>query len=136
MKIDPGFQYDLFRFVLSGVRSPAMEDWLGNPDGIDPESSYAYCNRGSARRRLADYEGAIEDLTRAIELRPDYALAYNNRGYARMRSGDPEGAIDDYGEAIRLGDSGFPSYSLAMTYRNRAKAHRMVGEVELAVWVV
>lgn len=114
------------------------EDFHGAVDaytlalGIDPESSYAYCNRGSSRRRLADYEGAIEDLTRAIELRPDYALAYNNRGYAYMRSGEPESAIMDYDEAIRLGDKAFPSYSLAMTYRNRARAYRMLGDYDQA----
>ena len=31
--------------------------------------------------------------------------------------------------AIELGDAGFPSYSVAMTYKNRAKAYRALGRI-------
>ena len=35
-----------------------------------------------------DYDFAIADLTRTIELRPDYALAYELRGEAYQKKGD------------------------------------------------
>lgn len=99
---------------------------------LDSGLAYAYCNRGSAKRRLGDYDGAIRDLTRAVRIRDDYALAYNNRGFARMRNGDPEGAVEDFTRALSLGDSSFPSYSVGMTYRNRAKAYRILGKISEA----
>jgi tetratricopeptide (TPR) repeat protein len=99
---------------------------------VDPELAYAYCNRGSARRRLQDSNGAILDLSQAIRLNPDYALAFNNRGYARLKQRDPEGAVADFDKAIELGDTGSGSYQLSMTYRNRAKAHRELNNDEQA----
>jgi Flp pilus assembly protein TadD len=48
-------------------------------------------------------EGAVQDYTEAIRLKPDYATAYSDRSIARRAKGDVEGALQDYNEAIRLG---------------------------------
>ncbi|MCD6490503.1 MAG: tetratricopeptide repeat protein [Thermodesulfobacterium sp.] len=40
----------------------------------------AYYNRGNAYLNKGEYDLAIKDLTKAIELNPNYAAAYNNRG--------------------------------------------------------
>ncbi len=124
--------------LAAGDRRFDAKDFNGAIDAysqalvVDPELAYAYCNRGSARRRVQDFNGAILDLTQAIRLKPDYALAFNNRGYARLKHGDPEGAVADFDLAIQYGDTGSASYQLSMTYRNRAKAYRELGDDELA----
>lgn len=72
---------------------------------ITPDDSYVYYvynNRGWAKREQGDYTGAIEDFTRAIELKPDDAYAYTNRAGVKRELDDYNGAIEDYNQAIKL----------------------------------
>jgi tetratricopeptide (TPR) repeat protein len=62
----------------------------------------AFNNRGSARYKEGDLDGAIKDYNEAIRLKPDHADAYYNRGVASHSQGNLDGAIKDYTEAIRL----------------------------------
>lgn len=68
---------------------------------IEPHS-WAYNNRGIARRDLGDIQGAMADFNRAIELDPDYAAAYDSRGNARRDLGDRQGATADFNRATEL----------------------------------
>ena len=69
---------------------------------VEPNDADAFNNRGNVRRAKGDVDGAIQDYTEAIRLKPDYVLAFNNRGNVRHAKGDVEGALQDYNEAIRL----------------------------------
>ncbi|MCU4139364.1 MAG: hypothetical protein MW690_001296 [Methanophagales archaeon] len=51
---------------------------------------------------LNEYEQAIEDFSKAIELNPNYAGAYYNRGIAYAKLNQHERAIEDYNKAIEL----------------------------------
>ena len=62
---------------------------------------------------LKDYNGAIADYTKAIELNPNYANAYYNRGISKHNLKDYNGAISDYNKAIEID----PNYANA--YYNR-----------------
>ncbi|VVB65742.1 Photosystem I assembly protein Ycf3 [Candidatus Gugararchaeum adminiculabundum] len=73
----------------------------------------SYKNRGSADNSIGDYEQAIEDFTRAIEIDPKSAGAYNNRGTAYYMMKDFRRAVDDCTEAIRLA----PEFSSAHNNR-------------------
>jgi serine/threonine protein kinase len=66
------------------------------------KSATAYIERGLARYKAEDYQGAIKDYDEAIRLNPDDADTFYNRGLARYSSKDNQGAIEDYNEAIRL----------------------------------
>jgi tetratricopeptide (TPR) repeat protein len=57
---------------------------------LDPNSADAYNNRGTAYDDLKEYERAIEDYNKAIELDPNYALAYDNREIARSKLEDQQ----------------------------------------------
>ncbi|MDZ8187916.1 MAG: tetratricopeptide repeat protein [Nostoc sp. ChiSLP02] len=67
-----------------------------------------------------NYEGAVQDFNRLIELEPQNALAYNKRGDAYYRLGDYEQAQADSSQAISLNpqdanayyDRGFALYEL------------------------
>jgi tetratricopeptide (TPR) repeat protein len=56
---------------------------------------------GLSTRNLQQYQRAIEDYDRAIQLKPDYADAYNNRGNAYSDLKQHQRAIEDYDRAIQ-----------------------------------
>ena len=76
---------------------------------------------------MGDYEGAIADYDRAIEINPQHANAYNNRGIAKNKMGDYEGAIADYDRAIEIN----PQYTIA--YNNRGNTKNDMGDYEGAI---
>lgn len=76
----------------------------------------AYNSRGNAYDREGDYDRAIADFTKAIELDAKDAAAYNNRGISYRHEGEDDRAIADYTKAIELD----PQYANA--YVNRGNA--------------
>src|SRR5262245_11133397 len=58
--------------------------------------------RGESLSAAHDYDGAMAEYTKAIQLKPDYAEAYNDRGFAYYLKGQAEQAISDFTQAIRL----------------------------------
>ena len=77
----------------------------------------AYTNRGNAYLGKKDYDRAIADYNKAIELEPKLAAAYANRGLAYGAKGDIDGAIADLDKAIDLNPK------LAHAYANRGLAY-------------
>ena len=63
-----------------------------------------------------DFDRAIEDFNKAIDLKPDYAKAYYNRGIAYGDKGDFDRAIEDFNKAIDLN----PDYAKAYYSRGIA----------------
>jgi tetratricopeptide (TPR) repeat protein len=62
----------------------------------------AYNNRGAAFMNKGEYDEAIADLDKAIELSPEFAMAYSNRGAAYINKGEYDKAISDSNKAIKL----------------------------------
>ncbi len=81
-----------------------------------PDSSSLYYNRGAAKRKLNNFEGAIEDYSKAIALRPKFIEAMLARGVAKQYLNDGSGALKDY-QAAFTADS-----TCAMAYNNYAIA--------------
>ena len=79
-------------------------------DVIDkyPETGIAYNNRGNVRRDHNDFQGAMGDYNKAIEL--NYSDAYNNRGILRNRMNDPKNAIEDFNRALQGKSNGDIAY--------------------------
>ena len=69
---------------------------------MDPNYIRSYQNRGTVKAVLKNYEGAIEDFSKVIELDSNYAVAYQNRGYAKKGMNDLVGAQKDFDRAIEL----------------------------------
>lgn len=89
--------------------------------------SWAYGNRGTARRAMGDLDGAIADYSRAIELDPREPKGYYNRGSAKQEKNDLDGAIADFSRAIELN----PQYVFA--YNNRGTARLDKGDPDGAI---
>ena len=101
-------------------------------------SAKEYYDSGVVKANSGDYEGAIEDYDKAIEidhryyatayfnrgavkwdLGDDRGEAYYNRGLAKGNLGDYRGAIEDYNKAIKIN----PKFSKAYYGRGVAKGN-------------
>ena len=67
------------------------------------ECAETYYNRGLAHNKNGELDKAIENYTKAIELKPDYADAYYNRGGTWLRIGEREKAKSDLATARNMG---------------------------------
>ena len=93
----------LIQFLGDDPKSP---DFIRNKASKlldqDPRSAEALTGRAWANYELDDYEEAIRDATKAIELCPDAYLPWHIRGASYWQSGKPAKAEPDLSEAIRL----------------------------------
>ena len=83
----------------------------------NPTSGKAWAARAWANYELEDYDAAIADATRAIQLCPDSYLPWHVRGSCHWRTDNPQQAEPDLTEAIRLADG--VQLFLEETYRYR-----------------
>jgi tetratricopeptide (TPR) repeat protein len=87
-----------------------------------------FLRRGMAKKDAgSDWDGAIAEYNKAIELKPDFAEAYFSRGYAKKEKGDLGGAIVDYTKAIEL------KPDFARAYNNRGWCEFLKNDFDSAV---
>ena len=84
-------------------------------------------NRGIIYGKKGQYDQAISDFNKAIEINPRYAEAFYNRGIIYGKKGQYDQAISDLNKAIEIN----PRYALA--YYNKATACEKVGRIREAV---
>ena len=119
-----------------------------------PRSVEDFQKRGEQRYTQGDYDGAISDFTRAVEMSsrlgmqselrgnkwtaaeeaekirvvdPRTATAYVSRGVARLAKGDADGAVLDFNQALAI------SPGLIWAYYNRGTAWLAKGDTERAL---
>ncbi|RKU21976.1 hypothetical protein C6500_05365 [Candidatus Poribacteria bacterium] len=91
------------------------------------ECAETYYNRGLAHSKKGELELAIEDYTKAIELKPDYADAYYRRSKAWLHLGETEKAKADMKTASEIGiNSGT---ALDETLKNYDRAWKTLGNL-------
>ena len=129
--------------------------------GPKPDDAEGFLNRAGARGFNGDMNGAIDDLSRAIDLDPKSEPAVYRRGAFKLQKGDYDGAITDLSRAIEISPSTADYYSdrglaklrkrdndgaivdftraielepkNAIAYRNRALAKNMKGDADGAL---
>ena len=69
-------------------------------------------NSGVEKSDQGNYQGAIADFSRAIEINPQYAAAYQLRGSSKSILGDIQGAIADYTKVIEIDPQDANAYQL------------------------
>jgi tetratricopeptide (TPR) repeat protein len=85
------------------------------------ESASSYYQRGTSHLSLSEYQLAIQDFDRAIELDPNYEGAFYNRGKAYYHLGEYQCAIQDFTRVIELD----PQH--IFTYNKRGKCYQALG---------
>lgn len=90
------------------------------------DNSGIFFFRAKARYYLKDYDKAIVDYNKAIEIKPNFDSAYNNRGFAYDEKGEYDKAIADYNKAIEIN----PKFDAA--YNNRGSSYGKKGEYDKA----
>ncbi len=90
---------------------------------LDRQFADAYNNRAVAFFNQKEYQAAIADLTKSLEIRPS-AFAFNNRGNAYLLLNKTSEGIADLTAALSLSPA-------AETYYNRGQAYQQDNKLDL-----
>ena len=123
--------------VLAAQRVPVWHDsetlWT---DVIAkyPENDGAYNSRGWYYITEKQYDKALPDLNRAVELHPKYLFAHYNRGTVHRKQDRPRMAVSDYNVVLSI-DSTF-----ILAHSDRGNAYFTLGIIDSALldfnWVL
>ena len=68
---------------------------FGYAQQLNLEDASTCLDRGNAYYKKSQYDRAISDYNKAIEINPKYALVYNNRGLAYYGKSEYDRACSD-----------------------------------------
>jgi tetratricopeptide (TPR) repeat protein len=94
---------------------------------VSEKNAKYYYQSGNVKRARGDYQGAIADYTRAIELNPKFDKAYFNRGLTKDNLGDYSAAIADYSKSLEILPNDFDAYN------NRGVSKGKLGDYSAAM---
>lgn len=77
-------------------------DFFGKLIPEENKDAKVYFKNAFIKIKAKDYEGAIKDFDKAIELDPNYVSAYYNRGIVKYNLEDYNGSIKDLTKTIEL----------------------------------
>jgi tetratricopeptide (TPR) repeat protein len=118
--------------TVTPAQSPAQPP---SPSSAGDTVWVQYYDNGKALAKQGNYEQAILEYTKAIELSADNAMIYQNRGDAYLARGDYDKAIVDYTIAIentKTGSSLLDISICGLSYLGRAEAYNKKGDYEKA----
>ena len=111
----------------SNIIQPTNTALTGSTPFQQGEDAKVYFDRGMNYINKGDFERAIIEFDKALQLNPNDAKAYNSRGLALFHTDDINRAITDYNKALQL-DPDF-----AEAYMNRGNAYSQQGDLERAI---
>lgn len=102
---------------------------IDNPATPKDMLPFAYTNRGTCYANKKMPKRALEDLTKAVELKPDYTAAYYNRARILAMLNRHPAAVADLTKAIELTKEGTVK---AIYYKNRGLSYGAMNDLEKA----
>ena len=93
----------VYTIVALGIAATACSSRTSCPKGQDAEKYVKFLDRGRDLVTKGDYVNAIDEFSKAIELKPTLPEAYYERAVAREGSEDYKSALDDLKQAQHLG---------------------------------
>ena len=91
-----------FRVILPIILFFSFSCASTPPKQNESRDAKFYNNRGAAYGEKGQYDQAISDFNRAIEINQRYTMAYNNRGIVYRLKGRYDQAISDFNKAIGI----------------------------------
>ncbi|HEV2705379.1 MAG TPA: serine/threonine-protein kinase [Pyrinomonadaceae bacterium] len=113
----------------------AAEPTRGRSPVTEPRSAAEFYERGNYNFSSRDFERAIADYRRAIELQPEFPSAHNRLGWVLMMKGQVGEAEREFREAIRQSDGNFAAaqYNLGFALQQQGKLEDAIGAYQEAV---
>jgi tetratricopeptide (TPR) repeat protein len=100
---------------------------------------YARYNKGICLRKVGNLDRSVEELKKAVELKPDNPNAHNNLGLSLFERKDFEDALTEYSKAIGCTkiDQGDPNAKqrkdASLHFNNRGLAYYHTGKLTMAL---
>jgi tetratricopeptide (TPR) repeat protein len=110
---------------------PNAEQFLTTAIEESPDTGNYYYWRADTRVRMEQFDAAVADFSRSIELMPQDRASRVGRGVSRLWLGQAQGAVDDL--SIAIGADAKPDRITAWGYRARGLAHAALGAFPAAV---
>jgi len=116
---DPDFLY--LRGIINnsaGRYGKAADDFTAALEsGKNGELYKIYLNRGVAYHFMVDYESAMSDFTKALELNDTAASVYQGRAMLHYEMKDYTAAVEDFNKVLELGqENAAILFNLGMSY--------------------
>lgn len=94
---------------------------------LENPSFQNYFNRGYLNHEIKNYEKALNDYNKAIQIDSISFLAYYNRACLKVDTNDLNGALFDYNKSINLGNNDYKIYF------NRASLKERLNDINGAI---
>jgi len=101
----------------------------GKQEQIESKDAQFYNNRGAIYVAKGQYDQAISDFNKALEIDPNYLFAYNNRGTAYMNKDQYDQAISDFNKVLEIE----PRYAGGAAYYGRAMVYEKKDQYDQAI---
>lgn len=99
-----------------------------------PERAFERLQQGLTYVNLKEYDNALKEFTRAIEIHPQYAAAYANRGLVYMQQKKYNKALDDLKKAVELDPNDkMIYYNLTAYYSHQKQLDRALDSLDRAL---
>jgi|GEM_PF-1140854 len=118
IKLNPSFSE---AYSSRGVLIATVVEELGKTD--------AYSSRGILPSESGEYQAALKDCNKALELNPGSAQAYNNRAAMEYRMGELDKVVEDCTKAIQLDPDLITAYNMrGSVFMKRGDFDRAIGD--------
>jgi len=93
----------------------------------NPQTAFAYYNKAKVYEFIRDFDSALEDYNKSIEINPGFVESYHDRGNIYQMKGQYDLALADFNKAVELNPC------LSTTYTNRGNLYYAWEKEDLAI---
>ena len=118
--------------ALANNQNSTEADYLSAIDilsaalAVTSDKKKIYYNRAVCHLNTTQFELAVFDFSKLIEIEPNTAFNYSCRAFAKARTEDKKGAIEDYEKALELEPDN------PITYNNMGLVQEEIGYIKQA----
>jgi len=96
--------------LIDNQRLREAEECAGFLLSLEPETAYFYVLRGRIKAEEGDFQAALKDFARALELNPGIPEAHYNSGVLKLKDGNIEAAVQEFDLELQIS----PDHEMAL----------------------